>query len=184
MLMFRRVFSRYGEFDPVTTRRVQFTATESGFRVVLKRNCSISPRGLLLVFALLAALAMAIAAVFAALGAWLILPFAGLEMLVLYLAFREIGRHAGDYERIAIGRDRVRVESCETGQLSHDELSRYWARVVASRDGRYLALRSHGRELAIGRHRSDEQRLELARALALALRGAKRDAKLADGHSR
>jgi uncharacterized membrane protein len=57
-------------------RATRFSATDSGFRVVLKRNCSISPRGLLLVFALLAALALGIASVFAALGAWLILPFA------------------------------------------------------------------------------------------------------------
>jgi len=154
------------------------------FSLVARRNNSLSPSGRLRVFFFVFAVSIGIASAFAIFGAWLILPFAGLEMLVLYLAFREIGRHAGDYERIAIGRDRVRVESCETGQLSRDELSRYWARVVASRDGRYLALRSHGRELAIGRHRSDEQRLELARALALELRGAKRDAKLADGHSR
>jgi hypothetical protein len=58
MLTFRRVFSGYGEFEPVTTRSMQFTATETGFRVVLKRNCSISPRGLLRVFALLATLVM------------------------------------------------------------------------------------------------------------------------------
>ena len=154
------------------------------FSLVARRNNSLSPSGRFRVFVFVFAVSIGIASAFAIFGAWLILPFAGLEMLVLYLAFREIGRHAGDYERIAIGRDRVRVESCETGQLNHDELSRYWARVVASRDGRYLALRSHGRELAIGRHRSDEQRLELAKALALQLRGAKRDARLADRHSR
>jgi uncharacterized membrane protein len=154
------------------------------FSLVARRNNSLSASGRLRVFVFVFAVSIGIACAFAIFGAWLILPFAGLEMLVLYLAFREIGRHAGDYERIAIGRDRVRVESCETGQLSHDELSRCWARVVASRDGRYLALRSHGRELAIGRHRSDEQRLELARALALELRGAQWGAKPANGHSR
>lgn len=140
------------------------------FSLVARRNNSLSSSGRFLVFVLVFAVSIGIAAVFAVFGAWLILPFAGLEMLVLYLAFREIGRHAGDYERIAIGRDRVQVELCETGELRNHELSRYWARVVASRDGRYLALRSHGRELAIGRHRSDEQRLELARNLTRELR--------------
>lgn len=144
------------------------------FSLVARRNNSLSASGRCLVFAFVFAVSIGIAVAFAMLGAWLILPFAGLEMLVLYLAFREIGRHAGDYERIAIGRDRVRVESCETGQLCNEELSRYWARVVASRDGRYVVLRSHGRELVIGRHRSDEQRLELARALARELARAGR----------
>jgi uncharacterized membrane protein len=36
---------------------------------------------------------------------------------------------------------------------------------VAEGDGSRLALRSHGRELEIGRYMNDEQRLDLARAL-------------------
>ena len=147
--------------------------------LVARRNNSLSASGRFRVFVFVFVVSIGIAAAFAMFGAWLILPFAGLEMLLLYVAFREIGRHAGDYERIAIGRERVRVESCEIGRLRHDELSRHWARVVASRDGRYLALRSHGRELVIGRHRSDEQRLELARTLARELR---RDGTAANAH--
>lgn len=141
------------------------------FSLVARRNNSLTASGRCLVFAFVFAVSIGIATAFALLGAWLILPFAGLEMLVLYLAFRAIGRHAGDYERIAIRHDRICVESCETGKLCNEEVSRYWARVVASRDGRYLALRSHGREFSIGRHRSDEQRLELASTLSRALGG-------------
>jgi uncharacterized membrane protein len=153
------------------------------FSLVARRNDSLSASGRSRVFAFVFAVSIGIAAAFATFGAWLILPFAGLEMLVLYLAFREIGRRASDYERIAIGSEQVRVESCEIGRLRRDALSRQWARVVASRDGRYLALRSHGRELVIGRHRSDEQRLELARALARELRGdGRQNAIPADAH--
>lgn len=60
----------------------------------VKRNCSISPQSLALVFAALAALTLGIAAAFAALGAWLILPFAGLEVLVLGAAFWLTARRA------------------------------------------------------------------------------------------
>ena len=56
------------------------------------------------VFAFIFVVSLGIATAFAVLGAWLILPFAGLEMLVLYLAFRYVDRHAADYERIAIRR--------------------------------------------------------------------------------
>lgn len=138
--------------------------------LVARRNNSLSSAGRFHVLVFVFTVSVGIAAAFAALGAWPILPFAGLEMLVLFLAFREVDRHAHDYERIAITDDRIRVEWRETGALRDRELSRYWARVVASRDGRHLALRSHGRELAVGRHRSDEQRLALARDLALELR--------------
>ena len=58
------------------------------------RRNSISPRGLALVFALLAAVSMTIAVTFAVLGAWLILPFAGLEVLCLGAAFLHVARRA------------------------------------------------------------------------------------------
>jgi uncharacterized membrane protein len=142
------------------------------FRQVARRNNSLSSTGRLLVFAFLFVVSVGIAAAFAAFGAWLILPFAGLEMLVLYAAFRYIERHAQDYELIEVDGDKVRVERFEGGATRSEAFSRYWARVVVSRDGSRVALRSHGRELEIGRALSDAQRLELARALQRRLRGA------------
>ena len=59
-------------------------------------NCSISPTGLLCAFAALAAVTLAIATGFALMGAWLVLPFAGLEVLALGVAFvvhvRRVGK--------------------------------------------------------------------------------------------
>lgn len=140
------------------------------FSRVARRNNSLSSTGRLLVFVFIFVVSVGIAAAFAAFGAWLILPFAGLEMLVLYLAFRYIERHAADYERIEIDGDQVRIERLDGGSLSTAALSRYWARVAVSRDGSRLALRSHGREFEIGRALSDEQRRELAQALQRRLR--------------
>ena len=51
------------------------------------RNCSISPAALAGVFAALAAVTLLIGVGFALLGAWLILAFAGLEVLALSAAF-------------------------------------------------------------------------------------------------
>jgi uncharacterized membrane protein len=143
----------------------------AGYSRVARRNNSLSSTGRLVVFAFLFVVSIGIAAAFAVLGAWLILPFAGLEMLVLYLALRHVERHAADYERIAIVRDRVEVESCEAGRARRHELNRCWARVVVSGDGGRLALRSHGREIEVGRHLSGEERLKLARELKQQLAG-------------
>lgn len=142
------------------------------FRQVARRNNSLSSTGRLLVFAFLFVVSVGIAAAFAHFGAWLVLPFAGLEMLVLYLAFRYIEHHAADYELIEIDGDRVKVERFEGGNRRTEAFSRYWAHVVVSQDGSRLALRSHGRELEIGHIMSDEQRLELGRALKRRLRDA------------
>jgi len=64
-------------------------------------NCSISPAGFLGVLASLAAVTLAIGTGFALLGAWLVLPFAGLEVLALGAAFVVHARRFGD------GRERL-----------------------------------------------------------------------------
>jgi len=143
----------------------------AGFSRIARRNNSLSSTGRLLVFAFIFTVSVGIACAFAVLGAWLILPFAGLEMAVLYWAFRYVDRHAADYERIAISGDRVGVEIGEAGRTRSHELSRSWARVVLDGDGGRLALRSHGREVEIGRHLSNAQRIALARDLGSQLRG-------------
>jgi uncharacterized membrane protein len=136
-----------------------------------RRNNSLSSSGRRLVFAFILTVSFGIAAAFSmVLGAWPILPFAGVEMAVLYVAFRYIDRHAGDYERITIRGDSVAVEVRDGTDIASFELSRYWAQVVCEHEGARLALRSHGREIEVGRHLCDEQRLEMARGLARELR--------------
>ena len=146
-------------------------ARAAGYSIVARRNNSLTSTGRLFVFGFIFAVSIGIALAFAALGAWMILPFAGLEMLVLYLAFRYIDRHAGDYERIEVTGERVQVEFNEAGRTQHHEFNRSWAQVVVSGEGSRLALRSHGRECEIGRHVRDEQRLQIARELRRQLHG-------------
>src|SRR5215510_10552574 len=112
------------------------------FLRVARRNNSLSSFERFLVFAFLFVVSVGIAGAFAALGAWLILPFAGLEMLVLFLAFSYVDRHAGDYELIAIDGDRVEVESFEGGRHQRHEFNRQWARLVVVGEGERVALRS------------------------------------------
>jgi uncharacterized membrane protein len=131
-------------------RETRFSATPAGFRVLLRRNCSIAPRALLLVFALLAALAAGIASAFAALGAWLILPFAGLEIVLLGAAFWVTARHATDFERIERARDRLTVDVSEAERVRHYEMDARRAR-VRLRGGQVL-LQAPRTQLEVGRH--------------------------------
>ncbi|HEX7054086.1 MAG TPA: DUF2244 domain-containing protein [Burkholderiales bacterium] len=52
-----------------------------------KPHCSISPAGFACVFASLAIVVLVIGVGFAMVGAWLVLPFSGLEVLLLGAAF-------------------------------------------------------------------------------------------------
>src|SRR5437763_16224348 len=88
-------------------RELPFREDKRGFSLTLKRNCSISPAGLACVFAALAVAVLAIGTGFALLGAWLSLPFAGLEVLLLPEAFLLQALHATDQERLEIARERV-----------------------------------------------------------------------------
>ena len=132
-----------------------------------RRNNSLSSSGRLFVFSFILTVSLGIALAFSLLlGAWPILPFAGLEMVVLYLAFRYIDRHASDYERITIRGDDVAVEVHEGRKVTRLEMNRSWAQVVCARDGSRLALRSHGREIEVGRHLCNAERSDMARELA------------------
>lgn len=137
-----------------------------------RRNNSLSASGRQRVFGFILVVSTGIAAGFSLIfGAWPILPYAGLEMTVLYFAFRYIDRHAGDYERITIKGTGVAVEVHEGGKLTRLKLNRYWAKVVCEADGGRIALRSHGREIEVGRHLCKGERLEMARDLRRELRG-------------
>jgi uncharacterized membrane protein len=120
-----------------------------------------SPAGLAKVFAALALLVLAIGAGFAAAGAWLVLPFAGLEVLLLGAAFVAYARHAADYEKIELQSGRLEVEVAEAERVARYQLQN--AR-VSMEEGR-VVLRDAGKELEIGRHIGAEARAELAAEL-------------------
>jgi len=117
------------------------------------------------------ALMAVIAAWFTLHGAWLVLPFAGAEMLLvavaLYLSCRGSQRteviHV-DYDTLLLQRGRKRPEE-------EHRFQRAWARILLLRDpsGWYssrLLLRSHGRSIEIGPWLVEDERLELAEELA------------------
>ena len=149
-------------------REVPFHEGARGFSVILKRNCSISPAGLACVFAALGVAALAIGAGFALLGAWLILPFAGLEVLLLGAAFFLQARHATDYERIELDQGRLAIDVSQAERVSHYELDARVARVETR--GRHVVLRGGRQALELGRHLDDESRAAFAAELEKRLR--------------
>jgi len=120
-----------------------------------------SPAGLAKVFGTLAVLVLAIGAGFAAAGAWLVLPFAGLEATLLAGAFLLYARHAADYEHIELAGGRVMVEVASGASKARYELE--GARVTME-DGR-LVVRNGKQQLEIGRYLGAEARAELAAEL-------------------
>jgi len=103
-------------------------------------------------------------------GAWPVLPFLGLEIIVLVLAFRWLLLHFDDQERIVLDPDRILHVRVDGNDHAAQQFPRYWARLVVEpvRDrarSHRLYLRSHGVSIELGRDGSDATRETLLRTL-------------------
>ena len=144
------------------------------YKIIVKPNNSLSVANTVKLVCLLAVISMLVGIGFALAGAWLVLPFAGLEILAIGYAFYFVTLHSGDYESITIEGDRVIVEKHGYKNTTEVVFQRYWAQVSLRNrvnGSNALFIRSHGKEIEFGRSfMTDEQRVELARMLKLKLK--------------
>ena len=173
MLNFAGFDDRGSSGKPSSDKRMTGIVREEAgeYVCIARRNNSLSSSQRLRVFGFILLVSLGIAAGFGVIfGAWPILPFAGVEMVVLYAAFHYVDRHAADYERVTIRGNTVSIEVHEGNRIVRHEMNRYWASIVCAPDGSRLALRSHGAEIEVGRHLCDTRRLDMARELGRELR--------------
>jgi uncharacterized membrane protein len=116
---------------------------------------------------LVGATTMGIAAAAAMIGAWPVMPFAGIEVMLLVLAFRVVASHDADFERLEIGEHEVSVEMRDAKNVTRFKAHRPWARLIVRTRGRRctLGLAYAGRVVPLGRLLSDEGRRKLAQEL-------------------
>lgn len=148
-------------------------ATVQGQAIVwfLRRNCSVSPTQLGWFYASLCAFSLAISGYFWLRGATLVMPFAGLELAAVGLAFMAYARHAADGERISLQGRRLVVELESAGQLQRTEFDPDWVRVEPrSGGGSLIEVSGRGRSVQVGRFLRPELRPLLAREIRSALR--------------
>ena len=149
-------------------RALPFRDGNAGFSLTLKRNCSISPAGLAGVFAALALVVVTIGVGFAIAGAWLVLPFAGLEVLLLAAAYVAYARRAADYERIVLESGRLMVEVGQAQQTARYEMEARRARVCLEEER--VVLHGAREQLELGRHLDADMRVRFAAELQKRLR--------------
>ena len=137
------------------------------FVFLSRPNRSLGPVARRWVLLAIAATPIGLAAGAAAFGAWPILPFAGLEVALLALAFHIVGSHDADFERLEIRDHEVTVEARDASKHTRFVAHRQWARLVLRERGRRctLGLAYAGRTVELGRMLSDEGRRRLAEDL-------------------
>lgn len=130
-------------------------------------NRSLGPAGRRFALGAIAATTLGVAAFAASIGAWPVMPFAGLEVLLLVVAFHVVQRHDADYERVEVGEHEVVVEGCHARCPFRFVANRAWARLVVGLAGGRctLQLAYAGRSVPLGRMMTDAERRRLAREL-------------------
>ncbi len=103
--------------------------TPDGWQWHFKRNCSITPKQLIFIFGSLAVISLLIGGVFFLMGAFLILPFSMLEILVLSIAFYYNALHAVDFEKLKIENNQITIEQRKGRIETEIELTRGFTRV-------------------------------------------------------
>lgn len=150
--------------------RWMYVAEADRHRWVLKRNCALTPRQLGAWFGTLAGASLLIAGLWAAWGAWFVVPFAVVEVGALAAAYLVYGRHASDYERIEATRSRLTVETSSGARLERVERESGWVRVEYGGSRREpIRLVTGKEEIAVGRFVPDDRKAELARQMRAAL---------------
>lgn len=137
---------------------------------VFKRNCSLSPRQLLHWYLSLCGITLVIAMGFLLAGFWIVLPFAGLELLLVGTAFVVYARHAADYEKIELQPNQLLLEMADGSKVIQLEWSPQWARL--SYNGKYkapLLFSYKGQQVKIGKFIAEKDKSALHRELKAAL---------------
>ncbi len=137
---------------------------------LFKQNCALTPRQLLAWFASLCVVSLVIASGFALMGLWVVVPFAGLEMMLVGGAFLYYAQHAGDMDRIEIRPGTLMVQRIRAGKQQLFELNPAWTRVeYADAYKAKLVLRCQSLEVRLDKFIEDRLRPSVARELRLAI---------------
>lgn len=143
------------------------------FEAELRPHRSLGPNGFPVVMAVATGFGFAIGVTFMAIGAWPVLGFCGLELALLYVAFRLNYRDARRRERISLTGRGLRIQTlAPNGDASTWDAEPSWLRVEVENDrrkGGFIALSSHGRGTAIGSFLTLAERIEFGHALRAAI---------------
>jgi len=137
---------------------------------VLHPHRSLSPFGFLILMASIGIFSFVFGMVFLMMGAWPVFGFFGLDVALVYYAFKRNYRDGRLYETITLSPEALKLTRVHpSGRCEEFDFNPYWARVRCTTDrpdGRTsLRLVAQGREILFGQFLTDDERRNLADAL-------------------
>ena len=155
----------------------QTQAEPGAFHAVLKPHRSLGPTGFLVLMLALSAVSFIAGVFFVVAGAWPVFGFFGLDVALVYIAFKLNYRSGRLFETVDITPAEFTVTRVHpSGRREQFQCNPYWARVKLEEwpDGRtLLSIAAQGRQHAFGRFLTDDERRDLASALREALLAAR-----------
>lgn len=154
------------------------TLLPDNFDLVLRPNMSLSRRGFFWLMVFFTAISVIVGGYFWSLGAWPVFGFFGLDVALLYGAFRLNYRYGKRYETLSMAEEKlVFSQVTALGTARQWEFDPYWVRVTLERFGAQgedigaLILSSHGKYVSVGAFLAPEERESLAASLQATLGG-------------
>jgi uncharacterized membrane protein len=160
------------DFDPVPVEPKLFSA-------LLTPHRSLNRTGFVVLMTFLSAVSFAAGVAFWLMGAWPIFGFFGLDVLVIYWAFKINFRRAKATEEISVTPSELRVRRVShRGHVVEWVLNPLWVRLDQKTHAEFgierLYLVSKGRRVSIGSFLGAEEKASFAKALTAALQAARR----------
>jgi uncharacterized membrane protein len=149
------------------------------FCALITPHRSLGGAGFLVLMAAIGGVSFAAGSVFLILGAWPVVGFFGLDVVLIYWAFRINYRAARAYEEVMVTSSELRVRKVShRGRVAEWSLNPLWVRLDRDTHEEFgierLFLVSRGRKLPIGGFLSPGEKESFADALAAAIGEAKR----------
>jgi uncharacterized membrane protein len=157
----------------------QHAGDTATFRAILTPNRSLSPTGFLVLMSAIGIISFAIGIVFMSMGAWPVMGFFGLDVVLIYWAFRANYRAGREFETVEVAPSSLTImRNHADGRSERFDFQTYWVRIFLDEEPSghtRLRLRSHGRDFVFAKFLSDDERREFAGVLegeiGAALRG-------------
>ena len=137
--------------------------------LTLRPHRSLSRRGFVVLMGLLVAVSFVAGMAFLAVGAWPVVGFLGIDVLLVWIAFRVSFARSRARERLTLHADRFEIERTDRwGRRERRQLEPYWLTVELADQGAgapLVRLRSRGKSTIVGAFLGAGERMQLARTL-------------------
>jgi len=149
------------------------------FSAVLTPHRSLGRTGFVVLMCLIGGISFVAGLVFFIAGAWPVMGFFGLDVLLIYIAFKVSYRTAAAYEQVTMTASTLTVRKVShRGRVAEWTLNPVWVRLQREANEEFgverLFLVSHGRRLPVATFLGPAEKANFANALSAALGEARR----------